>query len=81
MGQAAIDQSRFDRAWQLTHPLEPPWPRLQATAAARRSDGDPPSGTLSHPAWITPELASRRDLALLTEGRTRKLQGQGDKKE
>ena len=79
--QAAIDQPRFDLAWPFTHLPEPPWPRLQATAAARRSDGDPQFGTLSDPSWITTALALRKDLASLAEGRKRKPPGKGDKDE
>ena len=79
--QAAIDRSRFERAWPLTHLPEPPWPQLQATAAARRSDGDPQFGTLSDPSWITTALALRKDLASLAEGRKRKPPGKGDKDE
>ena len=77
--QAAIDSSKFDIAWPLTHLPEPPWSRLHANQP-KNSEGEPRFATLSNLSWVTTTLALKKDLAQLAESRE-KGRGKGDKGE
>ena len=67
--QAAIDSSRWDVAWALTHLPEPPWTRMQAASSNRGGNQEAQFGGLVDPSWVTTALALKRDLSSLTEHR------------
>ena len=65
---AAIDNSRWEVAWPLTHLPEPPWGRLQSAVKNDESR----FATLANPSWVTTVMALKKDLAALHESRRKR---------
>ena len=66
--QSAIDNSRWEVAWPLTHLPEPPWGRLQSAVKNDESR----FATLANPSWVTTVMALKKDLAALHESRRKR---------
>ena len=73
--QAALDSSKWDFAWLLSHLPMPPWTKL---CPSRRKGDGLRQAALADPAWVATAMAFTNESAKLEESR-RKL-GKGDGK-